>query len=300
MINVRTSYAHARSRSTIDFIARDKRENRSRSRMRMRGLGLILGLFLLSGGVISGGSTPKKGKFVPPDGKVLLIIGQDVTNIHAYVRATEEIPAGFTVYTSAEFADGLKTRMDQGGGLQHAQKIVDKYPNTVLQIGLWMVDTEEQILEGMVDESLDRLADWIKSTKRPVYLRIGYEFDYPKNHYDPKDYVLAYRSIVDRFREQEVENVAYVWHSYAGYVPEPHQNWYPGDDYVDWVALSYFRGPETYREAFVKFANVKGKPLMIAEACPFLVPITFGLKSWKQWFLHSFSFIEEPDVKAFC
>ena len=60
--------------------------------------------------------------------------------------------------------------------------------------------------------------------------------------------------------------------------------WYPGDDYVDWIGISWFMNPDekilasspayiprTTRELaneLIDFARERGKPVMIAEAAP--------------------------------
>ena len=48
-----------------------------------------------------------------------------------------------------------------------------------------------------------------------VFLRIGYEFDGPHNHYDPQDYKKAYIYLADKINEEGVTNAVFVWHSYA-------------------------------------------------------------------------------------
>lgn len=65
-----------------------------------------------------------RAKFLPPEGKILLMVGQDIKNINDYLDAINVVPAGFSVYTSAEFAEGLETADDNGGGIQHAQSLV--------------------------------------------------------------------------------------------------------------------------------------------------------------------------------
>src|SRR5205814_620405 len=139
-------------------------------------------------------------------------------------------------------------------GVQDAQYFVNLYPDTTLQLALWMVDELDQVNAGALDANIRRLGDWIKQAKRPVYLRIGYEFDYPGNRYDPAKYVQAFRRIVGIFREQGVDNVATVWHSFASKTDRPMSDWYPGDDVVDWVAVTYFhpdQGP--YLDAVANF-----------------------------------------------
>jgi len=199
---------------------------------------IVLCIACASGKVFAD-SNGKAAEFVPPEGKILLIIGQHKDAIDTYVKELEHTPAGIMVYTSVQLAEGIYDAFDHGGGAQHLQYEVEKYPDTVMQVGLYMVDVLDAIIEGKYDNNIKKIGKWIKKANRPVYLRIGYEFDGPHNHYDPELYVKAYRYIVEKFRRSGVNNVAYVWHSYANYTKRPVMDWYPGDEYVDWVAVSY-------------------------------------------------------------
>jgi hypothetical protein len=238
------------------------------------------------------------GKFVPPEGKVLLIVGQDVDNIEAYLSSVKLVPGGFAAYTSVEEVEGLSLPADQYGGVQYAQSLLDRNPNTVLQLALYMVDYSQKVYSGDLDASIDQLADWLRSVNRPVYLRIGYEFDYPDNAYDPRDYIRAYRYLVKRLRDKGVTNVATVWHSYADTVYRPYEDWYPGDDYVDWFAISYFDQSRTYMDKMVALAKRHKKPVMIAEASPWFWKINESDGAWKGWFLPMLKFVQDNDVKA--
>ena len=261
---------------------------------------------LLLGGLLSlclvsfAPASQQDGKFVPPEGKVLLVMGQDIQNLKDYVNSIRTIPAGFSVYTSIEYLDGLDSPVDHGGGLQHADALVEKFPNSVIQMGLYMVDSLEKVYAGDLDENLDKLGDWIATVQRPVYLRIGYEFDLPENNYDPEEYVLAYRYIVDYLRGMCVSNSAYVWHSYASQMQRPHMDCYPGDDYVDWVAISYFRQEKRHMNPVAELAEKRGKPFMIAESSPWKMPTYFGKKTWDEWFVPLMEFVEEKEVKMLC
>jgi len=241
----------------------------------------------------------KGAKFTPPDNKVLLIIGQDHQTIQNYLEAIGIIPAGFMIYTNIHYAEGLDSpSRDYGAGISYAQDLIDKYPNTVLQIGLYMVDALVDTYTGRYDESIDKFANWLKTINVPVYLRIGYEFDGPHNHYNPDDYRKAYRYIVDKFRSYGVNNVAYVWHAHAHSLRSPIEDWYPGDEYVDWVGISYFSQHHNYMIPAIKFAREHNKPVMIAEATPQGIGTTYGEKSWKRWFKPFFEFIEEYNIEA--
>src|SRR5258708_6824924 len=171
-----------------------------------------------------------QAKFEPAEGKVLLMVGQNLEEIKAYTDAAKSLPAGLMVYTSLNQGNGLTEPFNEGDGTQHAQRLITENPNTALQIGVYMVDQCADAAEGKMDAAIDKLGDWIRKTRRPVFLRAGYEFDGPHNHYPPEDYVKAYHRLVDRFRRRGVRNVAYVWHSYASVQTRPLYDWYPGDD----------------------------------------------------------------------
>lgn len=257
-------------------------------------------LFIISFSVTSN-VLGDKNNFVPKEDHVLLIVGQDIHTIDDYVKELGIIPGGFTIYTSIQEMDGIYSPADYGGGVQYANLLIEKYPNTVIQIGLYMVGALDGVIAGAYDANIDKLAKWIRLIKRPAYLRIGYEFDYPANSYDPEKYIRAYRYLVDKLKEHKVTNVVYVWHSYAGYVARPRMDWYPGDDYVDWFAISFFHlYNNQHRIDMAKEARNHNKPFMIAEASPAESPTVKGKESWDRWFRRCFDFIAEYDVKVFC
>jgi len=255
---------------------------------------------LVAGIVCHGESLPStRALFEPPDGKTLLLIGQSLEDIQPYVATTKVVPAGFMEYTSTKDGEGVDQTSNAGDGTQAPQKLAESYTHTVLQIGFYLVDDGDAVIHGERNASIDRMADWIKNSGRPVFLRIGYEFDNPDNHYDPKDYVTMFRYIVDRFRRRGVMNVAYVWHSEASRLSRPLGNWYPGDDYVDWVGISYFNQPQGYMQPALDFAKQHGKPVMIAESSPLFVQAKFS-NSWNLWFSPLFKFISANSIKALC
>lgn len=235
-------------------------------------------------------------KFEPPAGKVLLIIGQDLAAAEAYVTATKAEPAGYMGYTGITEAEGLSESFDGGGGQQFAERILEHRPDAVFQIGLYMVDRLEDVSAGRQDETIDRLGEWIKAAKRPVFLRVGYEFDFPQNHYEPEAYKKAYRHVVDRLRAKGVDNVAFVWHSCACGPADRVMDWYPGDTYVDWFAVSLFaQFPKTVEKVAATARRIK-KPLMVAEGSAWNAR-NEALKL--AWFRRAFKFIQANDVKAF-
>ena len=259
--------------------------------------------------------TYEQTKFVPPDDKVLLIIGQTKQDIiDGYMNVVSSTPGGFASYW------GLTTNMlgiiadspDTGFGVQNAQELITTYENTVLQHALWLVDNTTLCTlstSGTYDSVIDNYINWVKSINIPVYLRIGYEFDGEHNAYDPVCYKDAYKWIVDRMRSGGVTNVAFVWHSSAD---TPYDNnsidaWYPGDDYVDWVAVSVFLHfyPPTSAarlqrlDDVIDFARVHKKPVMIAESAPAGGIVADSYETWDAWFVETFRYMYEKNIKAF-
>jgi hypothetical protein len=241
-------------------------------------------------------------KFEPPEGKTLLFIGQDNETIEHYIsEAGCPLPAGFMLYTSIQEMSGLDARAnDPDGGTMFADDLVKKYPNTALQIGLYMVDALGDIPRGKYDANIQKLAAWCAKTPVPIFLRIGYEFDGAHNHYDPQQYQIAYRYIVDKLRKAGADNVAFVWHAHGHLLNSPIQNWYPGDKYVDWVGISYFAQHPAIMKPTVNFAKEKNKPLMIAESTPYGNKTSAGESVWRAWYKRYFTFIEANNVKAVC
>ena len=137
-------------------------------------------------------------------------------------------------------------------------------------------------------------------------MRIGYEFDGSHNELEPKEYVKAYRHIVDLMRAEGVDNIAFVWHSYASkpFKDYPISAWYPGDDYADWVGISVFghaysdSGFGSYCDDVLEFAKQHKKPVMIAESNPIHGIDNNSTEVWDQWFVNLFTFTYSKNIKA--
>jgi hypothetical protein len=250
-------------------------------------------------------------KFVPPAGKTLLIVGQTLEDINEYNASfpNEPAPGGWAAYWGIPSTDGLaNTAVNEHGSSQNHQELVDRFPNSVLQSGLWMVgmwDVAKDTGLGVYDDVIRGFSTWAKTTSCPIYLRIGYEFDGTHNELEPSEYVTAYRRFVDITREEGVNNVAFVWHSYAAppYKGYALGSWYPGDDYVDWVAVSLFGhmyGPDPGADAnaVFDFAKAHNKPVMVAESSPVYGIFDGDLHSWDTWFVNYFSLAYQKNIKA--
>ncbi len=254
----------------------------------------------------------EKTKFVPPEGKTLLIMGQSKEAIDEYIDnfADQPTPSGWSAYWGIpEFVGVTEAHTNETGSTMDHQMLVDRFPNTVVQSAMWMVGTwgvAKDTADGKYDNVVRQYSAWAKSVERPIYLRIGYEFDGPHNALEPEVYVKAYRRVVDIIRAEGISNIAFVWHSYAAprFNDYPLADWYPGDDYVDWVGISVFgqayasSGIGADGDEVLEFARSHKKPVMIAESNPVYGIDKVGVEAWDQWFVNYFSLIYNKNIKA--
>lgn len=269
---------------------------------------------------------PASGGVAPASGPVasvrrepaLLIAGQSREEFRDYLRhvikdgAAAARPGGAAFYTSLDangvFSPHANAPGDNHQDLDYLKLIQDPL---VIQIGLWLSrDQLQPIADGAYDAKIQRLFQALDELKRPVFLRIGYEFDGPHNRYPPETFVAAYRVIARAMRANR--DILLVWHSYAmlpTYQEQAIADWYPGDHYVDWLAISFFQvGDEGYhrapnRDAVLALAREKGKPVLIAEASAIRYTrrqkTLTGQAYWDYWYKPFFALIEShPEIKA--
>ncbi|TNE70254.1 hypothetical protein EP331_12680 [bacterium] len=270
-------------------------------------------------------------KFEPADGTSLFILGQSRnTEMAAYIGSvkSDPTPAGFAYYTNLNYG---VPNVD----IDDAEEFISQYGDAVLQLAIWTGGNYsstrpgyylDEIVKGEKDQGIRQLAEAVKALERPVFIRFGYEFDGYHNAYPPEKYKAAYRYFVDKMRGWGVKNAAYVWHSwgvtpYYGSDDFPEEYpalgdgvsasydlWYPGDEYVDWAALSIFGtgwgnlNTNTSIQSFISLAKMHGKPIMIAESAAIKTASTRD-RSWVipngTWFNNMFSLLENnPEIKA--
>jgi beta-mannanase len=104
----------------------------------------------------------------------------------------------------------------------------------------------QDIVNGDFDSYIDKWATDLKGFGKTVFIRLGHEMNDPYRYpwgpqnNKPADFISAWQYIVDYFRKQGVNNVVWVWSPHPAYYQ--YGEYYPGDDYVDWVgvgALNY-------------------------------------------------------------
>jgi len=152
--------------------------------------------------------------------------------------------------------------------------------------------TLANILSGQFDNDLKWWARDAKAFGSPVLVEWGTE---PNGKWfswngkwnggakeGPARYIAAWRHIVDLMRGEGAGNLQWVWH--VNWLDQPEANWnrfenyYPGENYCDWVALSAYGpltprtvdGTESFRfkmrTAYPRLTKIAlGKPVVIAE-----------------------------------
>jgi hypothetical protein len=149
----------------------------------------------------------------------------------------------------------------------------------------WPLD---EIIAGQHDDLFHMRAQGARDLGVEMFLRWGHEMNgnwYPwagannGNAAGPAKYIAAYRHVHDLFVADGATNVAWVWCPLVADVPaEPWNHWsnyYPGDDYVDWVGIdSYNWGTSSSCCTWQSFAELTTdlyndyagrKPLIVAE-----------------------------------
>jgi hypothetical protein len=187
---------------------------------------------------------------------------------------------------------------------------LQSYPDYLVpQIGLSLnagqatTHYEAQVADGSLDSRLAQLCTGLNSLKRPVYLRIGYEFNGQWNGYQPEPYIAAFRRIVVALRACSPETAA-VWDFAADGAAIDYMRFYPGDGYVDWWGINLFAEESLTSAATRHFlADALGHkfPVMIGESTPRGHPVTEGQRVIDGWYRPYFELLRTtPQIKAFC
>ena len=161
--------------------------------------------------------------------------------------------------------------------------------------------TLQAIIDGAFDQDLKRWGQAAKKFGTPLLVEYGTEcngdwfqwngrwnggaktdgFGDPARSDGPERFVSAYRHIVKTIRAEGADNITWVFHPDANDSPDKQwnrfENYYPGDDVVDWIGVSAY-GPqmpvetecESFREMMDRAyrrldALASGKPVVMLE-----------------------------------
>jgi beta-mannanase len=187
----------------------------------------------------------------------------------------------------------------------------------------------DAIVAGNWDAYIDSWAAQAKTFGRPLFVAWGLEMNgtwFPWSGYfygggkqlskgvyaGPNLYKKAYRYVVDRVRAIGAKNIIWVFHVQDYSYPLDEWNelrqYYPGDDYVDWLAMSAY-GKQFQRDKWVSASDImtyaykdlcsinSSKPIMFAEWGIGEFP---GSGNKAQWIMEAFQLMKSrfPRLKA--
>lgn len=170
------------------------------------------------------------------------------------------------------------------------------------------------IANGAFDPYLISWADGLRTLGRQVFIRFDSEmngnwssYSIGKDGQKAADYVNAWRHIHNVFAQQGANNVRWVWSPNVEYTGStPLRSLYPGDAYVDWLALDGYNWGTTNSNGWHSFADVffpsiadiesiSHRPVMLAE-----VGCTEVGGSKAAWITDMFAQLKNrPDIQAF-
>ncbi|MGZ4055122.1 MAG: glycoside hydrolase family 26 protein [Bacteroidia bacterium] len=137
-----------------------------------------------------------------------------------------------------------------------------------------------EIAKGVYDSYIKKWAADAKAVHKPIFLRVGHEFNDPyrypwgSQNNKPEDFIAAWRHLHDLFIEIGATNILWVWspHPAYGYFDA----FYPGESYVDYVGVGVLNyGTAVNWSKWWTFSQIFGnhyaeldtfkKPIMITE-----------------------------------
>jgi len=136
------------------------------------------------------------------------------------------------------------------------------------------------IAEGNYDQYIRKYAKEVKKIGEPIMIRFAHEMNDPYRYpwgpqnNKPEDFVIAWQHVHDIFEEEGATNVVWIWSPHPSY--EYFEAFYPGEEYVDYVALGVLNfGTSASWSQWWSFDDLLGngydvlkqfnKPIMIAE-----------------------------------
>ena len=216
------------------------------------------------------------------------------------------------------------------------QPIVDRGITALLS---WAPDaTGASILDEIIAGEWDAyIAEWAGEAKKvqsPILLRFAWEmngnwqswsgtlngggettgYGDPGRPDGPERFIDAWIHVHDIFESEGCDNIAWVYCPNADSVPAETWNsvasYYPGDDYVDWVALDGYNWGETqdwshwmtfeeiFGSAIEDLTEIVEKPVMIAETASAEDAQVVGRKA--DWITGTYNQIQNqyPEIKA--
>lgn len=139
------------------------------------------------------------------------------------------------------------------------------------------------IAAGKYDGYFRKEADAVRGLGMTVMIRFAHEMNLLSSDWGPgkagnsgSAYADAWRHIVTVFRQEGASNVKWVWAPNVDYGGRPFNQFFPGDEWVDYVGLDGYNWGTSGGESFASFSKIfassyatitqlSGKPLIVTE-----------------------------------
>lgn len=260
-------------------------------------------------------------RFEPPAGRILHGVGQESFSTSAFNKVPEyEAAMGPTLAPAVD-----KTYLTLSLYLTSPRNPRARFlsyltavaaTGKVPEVGIDILP-DAAVAAGTYDAEIVQMARDFRSYGLPIFARPGVEIANNWNAYTPFVFTQAWRRFVDIFRAENADNVAFVWciaaagySTFDAFDAQGNGEWYPGDEYVDWLGLDLFDAANfTSGASFANsvelcaFAQRRKKPVMIAECTAKGLGITAAGNAsayWSAWFQPFFAFIDNhPVIREF-
>lgn len=141
------------------------------------------------------------------------------------------------------------------------------------------------IADGECDEFLTMAVTNLRTYQKPIFFRFAWEMNLPsmywsvkKTNSDPKDFIRAWQRFHEISKKQRAENIVWVLSfNTTNSVTTPFKELFPGDEYIDWVALDGYNWGNTapwagwasfngtFKQSYFELKELTQKPIMISE-----------------------------------
>ena len=130
------------------------------------------------------------------------------------------------------------------------QNIIDgKFDENLTQ---WAKDAKQDNIPMFVDFAVEMNGDWFQWSGMFTGGAKTDGYGDPTYPDGPERYRDAYRHIIDIFKREGVKHITWFFHADHGTYPNENwnkaKNYYPGDDYIDWVGFSLYGAQEITEE----------------------------------------------------
>lgn len=246
-----------------------------------------------------------------PGNQIIHGAGQDPRGFDDYRRNFDAAHQPLIYMTYVGLCYPVETVVEWGARVRHELAAMGKI-RALPQIGLNLTGGKDDgsgldasVAAGKFDAQIAAFAEAVASFERPVFIRIGYEFEGSWNNYQPASFSKAWIRVTRLLRERGLP-FATVWCAAGASSGWPSlerlQEFYPGDEWVDWWGVDIFSEDEFTKPqlgAFLDAARSHRKPVMLGEMTPRHVGVLDGQKSWDRWFGPMVALLKRrPEIKA--